>query len=302
MKRVLVVVFGVIAFCLPTVGQIRYIAEDGKDYKVHDQMQWEGLPDYIFSYRTAYGRYPDDKQDLLDFCLEIARFDSDHSISYNWEIVDMRAYTDENLRAIYLAKRDSVLTELINDSRNELTVSGDTCLFSLAEERGTIQCVGGPEDLLKYDYDDFRSWIGSSCYDKDGRLLLFLREEAPPVGSDITRKFRYFVTIHYFRDGVEEEDWTMPVLIPFTMTRSGAFHYDLSCLEGVQLFYQERGKPFESTSIMGTIAAEEAIDQGRLDAVKAHWQDFMDKHEEVDSIKTWELVLFNNPPDVIAKQ
>ena len=151
MKRVLFVVSFVLSFCLPSLGQIRYIAEDGETYKVYDQSQWEGLPHFIFSYRTIFGRYPDDKQALLDYCLEMTKTISDNCLSFDWEIVDMRTYTDENLRAKYHARRDSVLTGLIYDSMNELTVSGDTCLFSIAKEKGTIQCIGGPEDLQKYD-------------------------------------------------------------------------------------------------------------------------------------------------------
>lgn len=302
MKRVLFIVSLIFSFYLPSLGQIRYITEDGEIYKVYDQSQWEGLPHFIFSYRTIFGRYPDDKQALLDFCLEMTKLISDNCLSFDWEIVDMRTYADESLRAKYLAKRDSVLTELINDNRNELTVSGDTCLFSIAKERGTIQCVGGPEDLQKYDYDDFRSWIGSSCYDKEGRPLWALGGESPMMPREVNRQFRHVAIMKYLHEGDAFEDWTSFVFIPITMTRSGSFRYDLSCLDGIQLFYQELGTSHESTSILGTITAEEAIDPARLDAVKAYLTSYLDEHEEVESIKTWELVLFNNPPDLTAKQ
>lgn len=302
MKKVLFIVSFIFSFYLPSLGQIRYITEDGEIYKVYDQSQWEGLPHFIFSYRTIFGRYPDDKQALLDFCLEMTKLISDNCLSFDWEIVDMRTYADESLRAKYLAKRDSVLTELINDNRNELTVSGDTCLFSIAKERGMIQCVGGPGDLQKYDYEQFRSWIGSSFYDKEGRPLWPLDSEAPMMPREINQQFRYVVTMKYLHEGDTFEDMTSFVFIPITMTRSGAFHYDLSCLEGIQLFYKRMGMPCKTASILGKITAEEAIDPARLDAVKAYLTSYLDEHEEVESIKTWELLLFNNPPDMIAKQ
>ena len=297
MRRSFLFVLLICVFCLPSFGQIRYIAEDGVTYNVYDQSQWEGLPDFIFMYRADYGRYPEDKQALLDYCLEITKSMSDNCFSFYWEIVDMRTYTDENLRAKYLAKRDSVLTGLLNDSMNELTVSGDTCLFSIAKEKGTIQCIGGPEDLQKYDYEDFRSWIGSSFYDNEGRLLRSLGGEAPMMPREVNRQFRYVVTMKCLHEGDAFEDNTSFVFIPITMTRSGSIRYDLSCLEGLQLFYQERGTPRESTSILGTITAEEAIDPDRLTAIKVYMKDFLDQHEEVDSMRLWELILFNNPPE-----
>ena len=151
--------------------------------------------------------------------------------------------------------------------------------------------------MQKYDYDDFRSWIGSLCYDKEGRPLWALGGESPMMPREVNRQFRHVVTMKYLHEGDAFEDWTSFVFIPITMTRSGSFRYDLSCLDGIQLFYQELGTSHESTSILGTITAEEAIDPARLDAVKAYLTSYLDEHEEVESIKTWELVLFNNPPD-----
>ena len=297
MRRIFLAVLLISAFCLPSFGQIRYIAEDGETYKLYDQSQWEGLPHFIFSYRTNFGHYPDDKQALLDFCLEMTKLMSDNCLSFDWEIVDFNAYTDESLRAKYHARRDSVLTELLNDSKNELTVSGDTCLFSIAKERGTIQCIGGPEDLQKYDYEQFRSWIGSSFYDKEGRPLWPLDSEAPMMPREVNRQFRYVVTMKYLHEGDASEDRTSFVFIPITVTRRRVIRYDLSCLEGIQLFYQELGTPHESTSILGTITAEDAIDPDHLDAIKEYLKDYFNEHEEVDRMELWELLLFNNPPE-----
>ena len=140
--------------------------------------------------------------------------------------------------------------------------------------------------------------MGSSFYDKEGRPLWSLSGEAPMMPREVNRQFRYVVTMKSLHEGEASEDWTSFVFIPITMTRSGAIRYDLSCLEGIQLFFQELGTSHESTNILGTISAEEAIDPDRLDAVKAYLKSFLDQHEEVDSIKTWELVLFNNPPGV----
>lgn len=301
MKRVLCIVLLLFSLCLTSFGQIRFIAEGGETYIVYDQSQWEGLPDFIFSYRVYFGHYPSDKHTLLDFCLEMTKFNSDNCLSYDWEIVDMRTYTDENLRAKYLAKRDSVLTELINDSRNELTVCGDTCFFSIAKDRGTIQCIGGPEDLQKYDYYDFWHWIGPVFFDKEGKVLMSFGSVAPMMPGEVNRPFRYIVTMKYLSSGIASDDRTASVFIPITMSRSGNFRYDLSCLKGIQLFYKERDAQHETSNILGTITAEDAIDQDRLDAVKAYLKDYLDQHEEVDSIKTWEPLLFNNPPHKAAR-
>ena len=85
-------------------------------------------------------------------------------------------------------------------------------------------------------------------------------------------------------------------MVPVTLTRDGAFNYDLSCLEGLQLYYQEYGKRTDSTNRIGPITIEEAIDQDYIDTLKAYMTDYLNQHEEVYTMKLWELVLFNNPP------
>ena len=46
-----------------------------------------------------------------------------------------------------------------------------------------------------------------------------------------------------------------------------------------------------------TIAIEDAIDPEYLDAIKTYTKEFFDEHEEVESMKLWELVCFNNLPE-----
>ncbi|SKC36454.1 hypothetical protein SAMN06298214_0017 [Bacteroidales bacterium WCE2004] len=86
-------------------------------------------------------------------------------------------------------------------------------------------------------------------------------------------------------------------MIPLTMTRDGAFTYDLSCLEGLPLYYQEYGKRHDSTNRIGPITIEEAIDPDYIDTIKAYMTDYLSRHEEVYTMKLWEMVLFNNPPE-----
>ena len=303
MKSVFFFVLLFSLFFLPSNGQIREIYEDGKIVNHNGGGFFISLGEAMFSYRVVYGRYPDEKRILLDYFLEVSKDEYDD-------------YKADSTMIGLLAKRDSILTVDLNDPDNELTVSGDTCTFSYAKptreytfysikdtvgvvrKLSAVQCIGGPAELQKYDYSEFRSWMGSSFYDKEGRPLWSLSGEAPMMPREVNRQFRYVVTMKSLHEGEASEDWTSFVFIPITMTRSGAIRYDLSCLEGIQLFFQELGTSHESTNILGTIAAEEAIDPDRLDAVKAYLKSFLDQHEEVDSIKTWELVLFNNPPGV----
>lgn len=302
MKRVYLSVLMMMTFCLSSFGQIREIYDDGVIIDHYGAGFFISLGEAMFSYRVVYGRYPNEKRILLDYFLEVSKDEYD----------DFKA--DSTIINL-LAERDSILTVDLNDPDNVLTVLGDTCTFSYAKptreytfygiedkvgvvrKLSAIQCVGGPEDLQKYDFFQFRRWIGSSFYDKEGRPLLSLSGESPLMPRDVNRQFRYVVIMKYLNEGVAFEDETMVVLIPFTMTRSGTFHYDLSCLEGIQLFYKRMGTPSKTASILGKITAEEAIDPTRLDAVKAYLTSYLDEHEEVESIKTWELVLFNNPPD-----
>ena len=86
------------------------------------------------------------------------------------------------------------------------------------------------------------------------------------------------------------------MMFPVTMTRDGTFTYDLSCLEGLQLYYQPYGKRFDSTNRIGPVTIEEAFDQDYIDTIKAYMTDYLDQHEEVYTMKLWEMVLFNNPP------
>ena len=286
MRRVFLFVLLICAFCLPSTGQILYIDNNGETYDSR-----EGVGDLIFSYRNIYGRYPGDKDVLLEFLRETS--DYEYGVS-----------NKDSLITGHIAMRDSALVELIKDSENIYTVSADTCSLFIAKEKYSIRCIGGAAELQKYDYDRFRSWIRSRAYDKDGKHIRSLDAEAPMMPREIIRQFRHVVTMeprarHESHDFViiNFEIETEPILISITMTRNGTISYEMPRLEGVQLYYQELGKSFLLENALGTITIEDAIDPNRLDAVKAHLKDFMDQHEEVDSIKTWELVLFNNPPE-----
>ncbi len=313
MKKALFVVLLITALCYPSAGQIRYIDGNGNAIDVSGGPQWTGIHDYIFEYRSTYGQYPDSKADLLDFIQELAKFDKDTCVETDVFLMEndtviVIASKEDSLMSKSLAMRDSILFEMINDRNNVLDVSGDTCTFYIAKDGSTIQCIGGPEDLQRNDYDRFRSWIRSRVYDKNGKCLWSLCTEAPTLGSDINRKFRYVVTMDSRPSNVaidldcgllcfRRNERTPPVLISINMNRGGEFNYIIPSLDGVQLYYQERGMPFSMGNALGTITLEKAIEQDRLDAIKTYMIEFMNGHEDVDSMRLWELVLFNNPPE-----
>ena len=79
------------------------------------------------------------------------------------------------------------------------------------------------------------------------------------------------------------------------MSRSGKFCYDLSKVNG-WLFYYEEPNSSTSRKPLGVIALEDAIDQEYINAIRSHLEEFLRQHPEVETIKTWEYLLFNDPP------
>ena len=220
---------------------------------------------------------------------------------------------DDSDYTTLLAKRDSLITVDLNNPENVLTVSGDTCTFTYAKatrelfyygfdesvsdfKLRAIQCIGGPEDLQKKDYLPFRQHIRTLVYDKDGKCLLPLCSDAPYAPREVSWKYNYVVSRDpaEYHEGGGVYSLARPVLIPFTITRSGALSYDVSCLDGMQLYYR---KDVSSTGdSIDAIKIEDAIDPEYLDALKTYTKVIFDEHEEVDCVKLWELVWFNNLP------
>lgn len=279
MKKIFLLVLLLSAFCLPSFGQIRFIDENGEVYSAGGIVN---LGEEIFLYRVIYGRYPKDKKELHDFCLDNNRYDAADSIGFLDQI--------ELRRKVY--------SKWTKARRNKLTVSGDTCTFYIANERCAYQCIGGLAELQKEDYREFRNYAFARSYDRDGKVLWSLCGESPSLPGavdNLKTRFSYIVTAN--GDDVIWEILDAPVMIPLTMTRDGAFTYNLSCLEGFPLYYQEYGKRFDSTNRIGPITIEEAIDQDYIDTIKAYMTDYLSRHEEVYTMKLWEMVLFNNPPE-----
>ena len=313
MKKVGLLVLMLSAFCLPSMGQIRNIYEDGEIVEGYDSGMFLSLGEAMFSYRLMYGRYPGDKKVLIDYFLEISK----DEYEYYKEAIDI------------LAERDSIYTVDLTAPENVLVVSGDTCTFSYAKpmrehtfidldgtvtvkKLSAVQCIGGPMEQQMNDCWSFRAWSRSHAYDKDGKCILSLLSESPMMPREVNRQFRYVVTLNPYEEGYPEEEFIVieetidgswrysPLFVPITITRSGAIGYgkDMSRLEGVQLYYQELGKPFSAESAIGTIKLEEALDPDHLDAIKAYMKDYFDEHEEVERVELWELVLFKNPPRI----
>lgn len=317
MKRVISIILLMTVFCLPSFGQIREIFDDGEVVEGYGGDLIFSLGEAMLSYRIVYGQYPDNKRVLLDYFLEVSKDEYDHF------------KTDSTIIRM-LAERDSILTVDLNAPENVLTVTGDTCTFSYARatreitflpelddtvgveivrKLSAVQCIGGLAELQVIDYDRFRLWRRSRFYDKDGKCLWSLCSESPFMPRDVNRQFRYVVTM----DPYEEDDSEMvfivmedfsPVFVPITITRSGMIGYgnDILRLEGVQLYYQELGKPFSSDSAIGTITLKEALDPDHLNAIKTYTKSYFDEHEEVDRMELWELILFNNPPGATSVQ
>ena len=317
MKRVISIILLMTVFCLPSFGQIREIYDDGEVCEHYGGDIFFSLGEAMFSYRVVYGRYPDEKQTLLDYFLEVSKDEYDHF------------KTDSTIIRM-LAERDSILTVDLNAPENVLTVTGDTCTFSYARatreitflpelddtvgveivrKLSAVQCIGGLAELQVIDYDRFRLWRRSRFYDKDGKCLWALCSESPFMPREVNRQFRYVVTM----DPYEEDDSEMvfivmedfsPVLVPITITSSGMISYgnDILRLEGVQLYYQELGKPFSSDNAIGTITLKEALDPDHLNAIKTYTKSYFDEHEKVDRMELWELILFNNPPGATSVQ
>jgi hypothetical protein len=317
MKRFFLSVLLVSALCLPSNGQIREILDNGEVLEYYSGMVFETLGESMYSYRFIYGRYPEDKQALLDFHLEKAKVEEHvlfRGLLLDFEngSVEFEEDDDSDYTAL-LAKRDSLITVDLNDPENVLTVSGDTCTFTYAKatrelfyygfdesvsdfKLRAIQCIGGPEDLQKKDYLPFRQHIRTLVYDKDGKCLLPLCSDAPYAPQEVEWKFNFVVSRDpaEYHEGGGVYSLARPVLIPFTITRSGVLSYDVSCLDGMQLYYRNNVR--STGDSIDAIKIEDAIDPEYLDALKTYTKVIFDEHEEVDRVKLWELVWFNNLP------
>ena len=282
MNKDLLIVILISLLCLPSVGQVRVIEKDETEYAAIGEVG--NLGEELLLYREIYGQYPKDKDTLIDFIMDECRYKSIDSLSYL------------NL----IEKRRKRFIKLLKNRNNRYSTTGDTCSFYISKTRSTLQCVGGIAEMQKSDSYLFRIWTFSRFYDYYGNHLWSRCSESPFMPRDIRMRFSNIVTTD--PKGLNEQDithkqWTPPVLIPITMTRNGEFSYDVSCLNGLQLYYQKYGQPYENGNTIGSITIEDAIDSKYLEAMKAYLKDFMDKHEDIYSIKLWELVLFNYSSD-----
>lgn len=289
MKRVAGIVLLILLFHFPSNCQIRIIEGNRATYDGSGGGPFN-LGEEIFRYRVICGRYPNNKGELLDFLLDKRRLNSVDSV-----FVD------------YIIMQNKVLAKEINRRENKLTVSGDTCTFYIAKTECTIQCIGGVAELQKYDSEAFHFWAGSQCYDKKGKYLWQLEVESPYLPSaveDLNTRFIYVVTTKPKRSEGYNNEVVMigsprmqPVFVQVTMTKNGVFSYDLSSLEGIQLYFQAFEEQLTPTNTTGPITIEEAFDPDYFSLIKDHMTEFMDEHNDVDCLKLWELILFNQRPN-----
>ena len=184
MRRFFLSVLLLSAFCFPSFGQIRFIDENGEVCGVLSP----NLGDDIFRHRVIYGRYPKDKNELLDFILDKERYEHIDSADLDYFNTQKKAFA-----------------KLVKKRRNKLTVSGDTCTFYIADRRWTYRCIGGLAELQKEDYRAFQFWNFALSYDRNGKVLLSLRDESPSLPravDNLKTRFGYIVTA----------DWDDPIL------------------------------------------------------------------------------------------
>ena len=311
MKKLFLLALLALTFCLPSAGQIREIYDDGYVDVSYGGGIYARLADAMYSYRMNYGRYPDNKAILLDYFLAIAKEEYDFYVPQN--ILGFPTGNKETAKI--LARRNKELTADLKNPENTLVVSGDTCTFTYAHttreitfygiddsmppvvrKLKAVQCIGGAEELQKTESVEFRRSIRSRFFDLDGKCLFPMTTSSPFMPAEVTRPFRYFAIMEP-RMVVDPEfpafdSRRFPlVFVPVTMTRSGDFSIDTSCLDGIQLYYRERTS--NPDSVIGTITLEDAMDQDRIDAMKAYLTDFLAKHKEVYTIKLWEVLCFN---------
>ena len=113
MKRLFLSVLMVSALCLPSNGQIREILDNGEVLEYYSGMVFETLGESMYSYRFIYGRYPEDKQALLDFHLEKAKVEE--HVLFRGLLLNLEEdtvefeYDDDSLYTALLAKRTALL-------------------------------------------------------------------------------------------------------------------------------------------------------------------------------------------------
>ena len=288
---------------MPLYGQkCRIILEDGTVDTEYDP-SWPPIGGMISSFRIIYDRYPISKDELLRFLVE----HRDHNLFYPYG----------------LNVKDKTMYRIVKNRKNMLLTRGDSCSFfvknlnrkipdgdRLDNRSGvyyrhtkgvrniTYKFVGGPADYQSSDYQVFLAVTKMRCFDENGTFVGYLYQNAPTLDFDNQRKFRYRVVFEgdFAKDTTSSRQITYypPVMIPITMNRSGKFIYDLSHVKGWHFYY--RDYPSSIHGVLGDIKLEDAIDQDYINTIKSHLTEFLKQHPEVETIKTWEYLLFNDPP------
>ena len=297
---------------MPLYGQkCRIILEDGTVDTEYDP-SWPPIGGMISSFRIIHDRYPISKDELLRFLVE----HRDHNLFYPYG----------------LNVKDKTMYRIVKNRKNTLLSRGDSCLFfvknlnrkipygarisrnlrgdRLDNRSGvyyrhtkgvkniTYKFVGGPFYNQASNYSYFRFTSRIRCLDEYGALIWNLYLEAPSLDSIVRKQFDYLVAF----EGNFAQSSDMPVrrwtyypalMIPFFMNRSGEFNYDLSNVKDWHFYYR---CPESALKVLGSIKLEDAIDQEYINAIRSHLEEFLRQHPEVETIKTWEYLLFNNPP------
>ena len=120
MKRVLLSVMLLSAFCLPSNGQIREIFDNGEIVEYYGGLVFETLGESIYSYRFVYGRYPEDKQALLDFQRDQSKVEAkEDEVFHGQHLLNLYIggeYYDDSRYTSLIDKRDSLIAVDLNET------------------------------------------------------------------------------------------------------------------------------------------------------------------------------------------
>ena len=317
---VLILFFSCLAF--PSFGQkCSIIYEDGTmDNDFYPD--WPRIGSLINSFRIIYDRYPSGNEELLQFLLDNRDYITFDPFGFNvkdktiCKIINNKSNTlsttgdscyffIKKLKVSY-GGRDSLqdyseekMNTIVGRLKKVAACRLGSRYRSVERIRNvTYKFVGGPADYQSSDYQVFLAVTKMRCFDENGTFVGYLYQNAPSLDFDNQRKFRYRVVFEgdFAKDTTSSRQITYypPVMIPITMNRSGKFIYDLSHVKGWHFYY--RDYPSSIHGVLGDIKLEDAIDQDYINTIKSHLTEFLKQHPEVETIKTWEYLMFNNVP------
>lgn len=257
-----------------------------KDNDHHYYTYWgDPVVRVMYDYYATYDKYPENLKELIRFHTDYCRYNKDGSFSN-------------------IASHDQkLLTRIIKDKHNTLSISGDTCHLYVRKFDYKYSLIESTASIQSTDHALFRHLSFGRSFNKEGVYIWRLTFSCPSLDKLVRNGFGYCAVIpgDFAREDeivVEYSDPIFyPIMLPFTMKRSGEFTYDSSFLKDWPIYFREY--PFYgSHQPVGRVLIEDAIDDDYLNEVKSHLHAYLISHPEVETVKSWELMLFNKRPDL----